>query len=55
MGRRIAILGSTGSIGTNTLEVVRALGSDYRVTGLAAARRWRELAGQCCEVQPAAV
>jgi len=55
VAKRIAILGSTGSIGTSTVEVVRALGPDYRVTGLSAARRWRELADQCREIQPPAV
>ncbi len=55
MARRIAILGSTGSIGTNAVDVVRALGPEFQVTALSAARRWRELADQCREVQPAAV
>jgi 1-deoxy-D-xylulose-5-phosphate reductoisomerase len=52
--KRIAILGSTGSIGTSTLDAVRALGPEFRVTGLSASRRWRELAKQCEEVRPAA-
>jgi 1-deoxy-D-xylulose-5-phosphate reductoisomerase len=55
VSRRITILGSTGSIGTSTLDVVRALGDDYRVVGLGARRRWRELADQCREVRPSAV
>jgi len=50
VGKQIAILGSTGSIGTNTVDVVRALGPEYRVTGLSASRRWRELAEQSREV-----
>jgi 1-deoxy-D-xylulose-5-phosphate reductoisomerase len=54
VAKRVAILGSTGSIGTNTLEVVRALGPEFQVTGLSAARRWRELAKQCELVRPAA-
>jgi 1-deoxy-D-xylulose-5-phosphate reductoisomerase len=53
--KRIAILGSTGSIGTSTLDVVRALGADYRVSGLAAGRRWRELAEQTREFEPTAI
>lgn len=54
MAKRVAILGSTGSIGTNTLDVVQCLGPEFQVTGLSAARRWRELASQCEEVHPAA-
>ncbi len=37
------------------MDVVRALGPEYRVTGLCAARRWRELAEQASQVQPLAV
>jgi len=55
VGKRITILGSTGSIGTSTLEVVRSLGAGYEVVGLGAKRRWRELAAQCAAFQPAAV
>ncbi len=43
--RAIAILGATGSIGTTTLNVVRAHPSLLRITGLAAHSRWRELVG----------
>ncbi|MBI2192117.1 MAG: 1-deoxy-D-xylulose-5-phosphate reductoisomerase [Planctomycetes bacterium] len=49
---RIALLGSTGSIGRNTLDVVRGLGGDYAVTALAAGRQWRELARQALEFRP---
>ncbi|MEP0842276.1 MAG: 1-deoxy-D-xylulose-5-phosphate reductoisomerase [Phycisphaerae bacterium] len=55
MTRRIAILGSTGSIGTSALDVIAALGPGYRVTGLGARRRWRELARQSAACKPAAV
>ncbi len=48
-------MGSTGSIGTSALEVVRALGPSYEVAGLAANRRWPELAEQAREFQPSAV
>ncbi|HWT82944.1 MAG TPA: 1-deoxy-D-xylulose-5-phosphate reductoisomerase, partial [Candidatus Methylomirabilis sp.] len=34
--RRLAILGSTGSIGTSTLDVVTAHPDHFRVTALAA-------------------
>lgn len=53
--RRITIMGSTGSIGTSTLDVIRALGSDFGVAGLSGHRRWRELAAQAREFGPSAV
>jgi 1-deoxy-D-xylulose-5-phosphate reductoisomerase len=37
------------------MDVVRALGSEYHVAGLCAARRWQELGEQAREVRPAAV
>lgn len=55
MGRRITILGSTGSIGTSTLDVIRALGGEYGVAGLSAHRRWQELAEQARQTRPSAV
>ncbi|NLX21107.1 MAG: 1-deoxy-D-xylulose-5-phosphate reductoisomerase [Phycisphaerae bacterium] len=55
MAKRIAIMGSTGSIGTSTLEVVRALGDTYQVVGLAGKQRWRQLAEQCAAFRPQAV
>lgn len=55
MSKRITILGSTGSIGTSTLDVAHALGPGYPVVGLGAKRRWRELAAQCEAVRPLAV
>lgn len=53
--KRVCIMGSTGSIGRSTMDVVRSLGPRYRVTGLCAARRWRELAAQAAEARPSAV
>jgi 1-deoxy-D-xylulose-5-phosphate reductoisomerase len=53
--KRIAILGSTGSIGTSTLDVVRHLGPDYHVTVLGAHRQLDLLAKQVAEFQPAVV
>ena len=43
--RPLAILGATGSIGTTTLNVVRAHPHHLRIAGLAAHSRWRELLG----------
>ena len=49
--KRIAILGSTGSIGTQTLDVVRANG-DIQVLGLAAGRNITKLEEQIREFHP---
>jgi 1-deoxy-D-xylulose-5-phosphate reductoisomerase len=50
--KRLAVLGSTGSIGTQTLEVVRALPGRFRVLGLAAGSNINLLAGQVSEFRP---
>lgn len=50
--RRVAILGSTGSIGLSTLDVVRHLSERLVVTLLAANTNVRQLAAQCHEFQP---
>ncbi|HUT67580.1 MAG TPA: 1-deoxy-D-xylulose-5-phosphate reductoisomerase, partial [Dehalococcoidales bacterium] len=44
--KRLAILGSTGSIGRQTLEVVRALPEHFRVLGLGAGKNIDLLAEQ---------
>lgn len=49
--RKIALLGSTGSIGTQTLEVVREQG-DIQVAGMAAGRNIRLLEQQVREFKP---
>ena len=53
--RRLAILGSTGSIGTQTLEVVQLFPERLRVESLAAGSNWEGLAAQARAVQPATV
>ena len=53
--RGISILGSTGSIGCNTLRVVEALGSPFRVVALAAGRNVARLAEQCAQHRPSLV
>ncbi len=53
--KKIVILGSTGSIGRQTLEVVRTLPGEFKVVGLAAGKNWRLLADQIREFQPLAV
>jgi 1-deoxy-D-xylulose-5-phosphate reductoisomerase len=50
--RSLAILGSTGSIGRQTLEVVRALPEQFRVVALAAGRNIDFLAEQVSEFHP---
>ena len=52
--RRVAVLGSTGSIGTNTLDVLGRLGRDFELVGLAANRRWERLAEQVAAFRPRA-
>lgn len=53
--RRVAVLGSTGSIGQSTLQVVAHLGGRYRVTALAAGRSWQKLAEQALRHHPRVV
>ncbi|GMA59042.1 hypothetical protein GCM10025858_35450 [Alicyclobacillus sacchari] len=48
----VTILGSTGAIGTRTLEVLAALGDTYQVAGLAAGRNVELLAEQICRFHP---
>ena len=45
----VAILGSTGSIGTQALDVIRNHREEYRVVALAAARNGELLAAQAAE------
>lgn len=49
----ISILGSTGSIGVNTLDVVRRNSGRFRVNALTAHRNTARLAEQCAEFHPA--
>src|SRR5574337_1586128 len=50
--KNIVVLGSTGSIGKNTLEVVRNLKDKFRVVGLSSNSRWELLAEQIEEFKP---
>ena len=54
-GRGIAILGSTGSIGTQALDVVRAQPGRFRVEALTAGRNADLLIAQALEFKPNAV
>jgi 1-deoxy-D-xylulose-5-phosphate reductoisomerase len=53
--KRIAILGSTGSIGTQALEVIRNNKDEYRAVALSCATRIDELCQQIDEFKPEAV
>ena len=48
----LVLIGSTGSIGTQTLDVVRAMPERYRVLGLAAGRNLDALEAQAREFRP---
>ena len=48
----LAVLGSTGSIGTQTLDIVRAFPNDFRIVGLAAHRSLGLLESQVREFSP---
>jgi len=50
--KKIAILGSTGSIGTQTLDVVARHPDRFRIVGLAAGKRTAELLAQAKTFQP---
>jgi 1-deoxy-D-xylulose-5-phosphate reductoisomerase len=50
--KKIAVLGSTGSIGRQTLEVVRALPNQFRIIALAAGDNTSLLAEQITEFKP---
>lgn len=53
MMRHISILGSTGSIGVNTLDVIRAHPERFKVFALTASKQVELLAKQCIEFSPA--
>jgi 1-deoxy-D-xylulose-5-phosphate reductoisomerase len=50
--RRIVVLGSTGSIGTNTLDVAAALPDRIEVVGLSAHSSWESLCRQAHQFRP---
>lgn len=49
---RLTILGSTGSIGTQTLDIVREYPDSFRCTALTARKNWELLARQALEFRP---
>ncbi len=50
--KKVVVLGSTGSIGVNTLNVVREHPSEFEVVGLAAGRQIEPFAAQIREFKP---
>jgi 1-deoxy-D-xylulose-5-phosphate reductoisomerase len=50
--KRIAVLGSTGSIGRQTLDIVRAFPDKFKITGLAAGENLSLLQEQMAEFEP---
>lgn len=54
-GKRVVLLGSTGSIGRNVLDVVSHHTGDFEIAGLAARNSAESLARQCAEYPSALV
>ena len=50
--QRLTVLGSTGSIGTNTLDVVRRHPGRYKIFAPGAATQVQALLAQCVEFRP---
>ncbi len=50
--RRLAIFGSTGSVGSQTIEVIREYKSDFQIVALSAKRASKELLQQVLEFKP---
>ncbi len=55
MKKRVIILGSTGSVGRNTLDVLAGLQNEWQVVGLAAGSRVNELFEQATRLRPDAI
>jgi 1-deoxy-D-xylulose-5-phosphate reductoisomerase len=50
--KRVAILGATGSIGTNAIDVCRHLSGQFEIHSLTAVTSWKKLAEAALEVRP---
>lgn len=50
--KRIAVLGSTGSIGTSTLDVIAAHPREMQLTAITAHNSWEQLAQQSMQFEP---
>ena len=52
MSKKIVILGSTGSVGTQCLEIIRNFPDDFSVLGLSAGKNFKLLKEQVQEFSP---
>ena len=52
MKKRIVLLGATGSIGRQTLDVVRHYPDEFEVRSLSAGRQWQQLVAAAREFEP---
>ncbi len=50
--KRITLLGSTGSIGTNCLDIIKTYPQDFKIAGLSTHKRVDLLYEQCMQFQP---
>ena len=50
--QQVTVLGATGSIGVNTLDVLSRHPKCYSIYALTAHTQWQKLAEQCCRFQP---
>jgi 1-deoxy-D-xylulose-5-phosphate reductoisomerase len=50
--KQVLVLGSTGSIGVNTLEVIALHPQEFKVFGLTAATNVEVMFAQCCKFEP---
>ena len=55
MATKVSVLGSTGSIGTQTLEIIDSCSDDYEVISLGAAQSVEKLAEQAMKFRPKVV
>ena len=55
MATKVSVLGSTGSIGTQTLEIIDACSEEYEVVSLGAAQSVEKLAEQARKFRPKVV
>jgi 1-deoxy-D-xylulose-5-phosphate reductoisomerase len=50
--KKVAIFGSTGSVGRSTIEVIRHLKSEFKISALAAGTNYQRLVKQVIETKP---
>lgn len=55
MKKKVSVIGSTGSIGTNSLDVIERHSGKFEVAALAALKNWKLLAEQALKFKPSYV